>query len=435
MKAVKDKDALQKIVDSWFASSKNLWKLIDCGMSSTVKLGLGYSIKSNAEVLSYEEEMDRGIFASIRETDPGYHDIPLYSRFKQVEYKGVPHPLSGDYTPREQEDIDDSLYEYGKYGPQPQTPSPTVSNASSISFSICPSNDSDGDLGTVSGVSSTHYSTCQSNDSDGELGTVTDHSVNDDPISTQKTQPKVPTPTQTVDPSCAQHVKPPRQPIKTPVTSSPIPSNNRQNWNQRMQRDLGAGYSFERKPCFVCGSLSHLIKNCDYYEKKMAREAALKSKRVVHTDDRQATPAWNNTNRVNKANQFTPRPVNVRPNLSTASNTIKTGRVNVNTGHGNVNSGSVHVNAGTQVKSGASRFNTGKQHINSGCVNINTARVNRPVSNRPSPKPSQVKFNSQNKCFSKQSSPVNRPFSRKTAHESTKYAVKGKMGTAVKTSA
>ncbi|GKB24192.1 hypothetical protein Tco_0863593 [Tanacetum coccineum] len=98
MKAVKDKDALQKIVDSWFASSKNLWKLIDCGMSSTVKLGLGYSIKSNAEVLSYEEEMNRGIFASIRETDPGYYDIPLYSRFKQVEYKGVPHPLSGDYT-------------------------------------------------------------------------------------------------------------------------------------------------------------------------------------------------------------------------------------------------------------------------------------------------------------------------------------------------
>ncbi|GJS78615.1 putative ribonuclease H-like domain-containing protein [Tanacetum coccineum] len=157
-------------------------ELIDCGMSSTVKLGLGYSIKSNAEVLSYEEEMDRGIFASIRETDPGYHAIPLYSRFKQVENKGVPHPLSGDYTPREQEDIDDSLYEYGKYGPQPQTPSPTVSNASSISFSICPSNDSDGELGAVSNDSSTHYSTCQSNDSDGEQGTVSENSANNDSI-------------------------------------------------------------------------------------------------------------------------------------------------------------------------------------------------------------------------------------------------------------
>ncbi|GKC89591.1 hypothetical protein Tco_1150240, partial [Tanacetum coccineum] len=52
----------------------------------------------------------------------------------------------------EQEDIDDSLYEYGKYGPQPQSPSPTVSN------------DSDGELGAVSDASSTHYSTCQSND-------------------------------------------------------------------------------------------------------------------------------------------------------------------------------------------------------------------------------------------------------------------------------
>ncbi|GJT33610.1 hypothetical protein Tco_0924029 [Tanacetum coccineum] len=443
--------------------------------STVVKIGLGYGIKSNAEVLGYEEEISRGIFA-FRETNAGYNDIPLYSRFKQVEYKGVPHPLSGDYTPREQEDIDDSLYEYGKYGPQPQSPSPIESDASS----------------TVS-------STCQSNDSDGEQGTVSDHSVNDDPIpipsieqvtiATQKTQPQVPKPQQTVDPSCAQHVKTPRQPIRTPVTPSPIPSYNRQNWNQRMERDLGAGYSFERKPCFVCGSLSHLIKNCDYYEKKMAREAALKSKRVVHAEVRQTTPAWTNTNRVNKANQFTPRPVqlsNIRPNLSTASNTIKTGRVNVNTGHGNVSSGRmyvnsgtqiksggsrfntgkrnvssgrvyvnsgtqiksggsrfntgkrnvssgrVYVNSGTQIKSGGSRFNTGKQNVNSGRVHVNTARVNRPVLSNQT---SQVNLKSPKKCFSKQSSPVNRPFSRNTAYKSNEYAVKGKMGTAVKTSA
>ncbi|GJX96868.1 ribonuclease H-like domain-containing protein [Tanacetum coccineum] len=251
---------------------------------------------------------------------------------------------------KEQEDIDDSLYEYGKYGPQPQTPSPTVTNASSIVFSICPSNDRNEELGAVSDASSTHFSTCQSNDSEGELGTVTDHSDNDDlvhTIATQKTQPTVPKTTQTVDPSCAQHVKPPRQPIRTPVTSSPIPLNNRQNWNQRMQRDLGAGYFFVRKPCFVCGSLSHLIKNCDYYEKKMAREAALKSKRVVHTNDRQAT-----------------QPVECVG--------ITLTEVNVNTGNGNVNSASVHVNAGTQVKSGTSRFNTGKQHVNSGSVYVNS---------------------------------------------------------------
>ncbi|GJT24744.1 reverse transcriptase domain-containing protein [Tanacetum coccineum] len=164
--------------------------------------------------------------------------------FKQVEYKGVPPPLSGDYTPRAQEDIDDSF---------------------------------DGELGTVSNANSTVYSTCQSNDSDGEQGTVSDHSVNDDSIPV---------------------------PSRPPVTPSPIPSYNRQNWNQRMERDL-----------------------------EMEREAAFQSKRVVHTDVRQATPAWTNSNRVNKANQFTPRPKqlnNIRPNFSTASRTIKNrSRVNL----------------------------------------------------------------------------------------------------------
>ncbi|GJW05310.1 ribonuclease H-like domain-containing protein [Tanacetum coccineum] len=136
---------------------------VDCGMSSTVKMGLGYGIKSNAEVLGYEEEISRGIFA-FRDTDAGNYHIPLYSRFKQVEYKGVPHPLSGDYTPREQEDIDDSLYEYGKTW---------TSNLILLVllclimfpfvFSICPSHDSDGELGTVFNANSTVYSSCQSN--------------------------------------------------------------------------------------------------------------------------------------------------------------------------------------------------------------------------------------------------------------------------------
>ncbi|GKG34842.1 hypothetical protein Tco_0437538, partial [Tanacetum coccineum] len=106
-------------------------------------------------------------------------------------------------------------------------------------------------------------------------------------------------------------------------------------------------------------------------EKKMAREAAFQSKRVVHTDVRQATPAWTKSNRVNKANQFTPRPVqlnNIRPNFSTASRTINTGRVNVNTGKQNVSSGRLNVSSGTHIKSGSSRVNTGKQHVNSGMM-------------------------------------------------------------------
>ncbi|GJU81308.1 ribonuclease H-like domain-containing protein [Tanacetum coccineum] len=47
MKAVKEKEQLQKTIDSWKDSSKNLWRLINSGMSSNDKLGLGFEIQSN----------------------------------------------------------------------------------------------------------------------------------------------------------------------------------------------------------------------------------------------------------------------------------------------------------------------------------------------------------------------------------------------------
>ncbi|GJZ60829.1 hypothetical protein Tco_0616645, partial [Tanacetum coccineum] len=46
MKAVKEKEQLQKTLDSWKDSSKNLWRLINSGMSSSSKLGLGTDINS-----------------------------------------------------------------------------------------------------------------------------------------------------------------------------------------------------------------------------------------------------------------------------------------------------------------------------------------------------------------------------------------------------
>nr|GEZ41038.1 xylulose kinase-1 [Tanacetum cinerariifolium] len=37
----------------------------------------------------------------------------------------------------------------------------------------------------------------------------------------------------------------------------------------------GLGYAFTRKSCFVCGSFSHLIRYCDFHEKRMAKQAEL----------------------------------------------------------------------------------------------------------------------------------------------------------------
>ncbi|GJX35214.1 hypothetical protein Tco_0246771 [Tanacetum coccineum] len=202
MKAVKEKEQLKKTVDSWKESSKNLWKLIDSGMSSTSKVGLGYEIKSNDEVSSYEEEMNRFVFKCTQED---YINKPLYSRFtKTNSFKGVPHPLTGDYTPKPQEEIDDSLYVYGKKGPQ----KPEISDSDDTS---------------------NEHSSCQSNDSEGSFGNTSEHSSESESesisvpneMSTSKSvtaNEKVVSETKEVEPSCVTHVKTPRKQMKNQKT-------------------------------------------------------------------------------------------------------------------------------------------------------------------------------------------------------------------------
>ncbi|GKA78933.1 hypothetical protein Tco_0785470 [Tanacetum coccineum] len=115
-----------------------------------------------------------------------------------------------------------------------------------------------------------------------------------------------------------------------------------------MEREPGEGYSFTKKKCFVCGSLSHLIKDCDFYEKKMAREAELRKQRVFNTGNRVAKPVWNKANRVNHANQFVPKPVQlniVRPNVNSVRTNVNSVRPNVNTGSAKVNSVRLNVNS------------------------------------------------------------------------------------------
>ncbi|GJV73818.1 putative ribonuclease H-like domain-containing protein, partial [Tanacetum coccineum] len=314
MKVVKEKEQLQKIVESWKNSSKNLWKLVD----------------------SEEDFLNK----------------PLYSRFSKTDsFKGVPHPLTRDYTPKPQEEIDDSLYVYVK------------------------------DL-------------------------TTNEKVVSEPKSTE------------VEPSCVTHVKTPRQQMKNQET----PKVNRKNWNEMMERELGEGYSFIKKKCFVCGSLSHLIRDCDFYEKKMAREAELKKQRVFNTGNGVAKPVWNNANRVNHANHFVPRPVQliaVRQNVNSVRPNVNTGRANVNSVRQNVNS----------VRS----------NVNTGSFNINTVKAKQPIntsnSNSFSPVRPQVNKFNQRSNFSKSHSPVRRPIVRNTARMTYSHAVKGNWGTAVKTSA
>ncbi|GJV73502.1 putative ribonuclease H-like domain-containing protein [Tanacetum coccineum] len=163
--------------------------------------------------------MNRTVFKC---TEEDFLNKPLYSRFSKTDnFKGVPHLLSGDYTPKPQEEIDDSLYFYGKKGPQ----KPEIS-------------DSDDN--------STERSTCQSNDSEGSYGNTSEHSSESESksisvtneMSTSKyviTNEKVVSESKEVERSCAKHVKTRRQQMKNQGTSEV----KGKNWNKMMERELG----------------------------------------------------------------------------------------------------------------------------------------------------------------------------------------------------
>ncbi|GJZ35544.1 ribonuclease H-like domain-containing protein [Tanacetum coccineum] len=59
---------------------------------------------------------------------------------------------------------------------------------------------------------------------------------------------------------------------------SQSPRDNRRNWNGIMTQKLGNGFESIKKACFVCGSLNHLIKDCDFHEIKMVEKLVLNNK-------------------------------------------------------------------------------------------------------------------------------------------------------------
>ncbi|GJV05665.1 hypothetical protein Tco_1343321 [Tanacetum coccineum] len=105
---------------------------------------------------------------------------------------------------------------------------------------------------SVSDDNSSEHSTCQSNDSEGSCGNTSEHSFETE----------------------SESLSEPNE-----MSKSRLEVTNEKDVSAPKSKEVEPreGYSFTKKKCFVCGSLSHLIKDCDYYEKKMAR-------RGLHTD-------------------------------------------------------------------------------------------------------------------------------------------------------
>ncbi|GKA44045.1 putative ribonuclease H-like domain-containing protein [Tanacetum coccineum] len=131
----------------------------------------------------------------------------------------------------------------------------------------------------------------------------------------------------------------------------------------------------ERLECF-----SHLIRDCDFHEKRMAKQAELNKKMSKGTGQKESRPVWNNVQRVNHQNKFVPTVVLTR-----------TGRILVNTARA----------------SSTNYVNTARHNFNSQAMPTNAARkVNtvRPIVNDVRPKI----------VFNKTHSRTKRPFKRTT---------------------
>ncbi|GKA56163.1 hypothetical protein Tco_0755235 [Tanacetum coccineum] len=143
-----------------------------------------------------------------------------------------------------------------------------------------------------------------------------------------------------------KHVKTPRQTVKEQNTCSQSPKPDKKDCSGLMSKKLGLGYGYTRKACFVCGSFSHLIKDCDYYEKKMAKQAELTNRVVKRTGQVIEKPVWNNARRVNHENKFVPR------------------TILINTGRSSVNTARPKVNTHAEPASTAKKISTARPKVN-----------------------------------------------------------------------
>ncbi|GKF49562.1 putative ribonuclease H-like domain-containing protein, partial [Tanacetum coccineum] len=106
-----------------------------------------------------------------------------------------------------------------------------------------------------------------------------------------------------------KHVKTHRETVKEKNTCSPSPKVDKRDWNGLMSKRLGLGYGFTKKACFVCGSFGHLIRDCDFHKKRMAKQFELNKQKGKATGQGENRPVWKNVQRLNHQNKFVPKAI------------------------------------------------------------------------------------------------------------------------------
>ncbi|GJS63511.1 ribonuclease H-like domain-containing protein [Tanacetum coccineum] len=321
-KKLKRKEDLKAKVEKWHNSSKNLGKLLNTQMSANDKFGLRYGDHRYDGLLSYKNEVLQSVFMK-KESDRFVTTGGMHV---------VPPPMTGNYMPSGPDvEIDYSQFTYG-----PKQSQPSESETQTSDFDTCESEYS----------VQTHESLPEPTVNEPKV--VNQPKVwSDAPIieeyESDSEDEHVSQPTKEQEqPSFAstnKQVKTPRETVKNQFTHSKSPTVEKK----------GLGYGFTARACFVCGSFSHLIRDCDFHEKRMTKQAELNNSMRMKSSQREIRPIWNNVQRVNHQNQFVPTAVLTRTGKIPVNTTRASGTKNVSTARHSLNRQAVLTSAAMKV--------------------------------------------------------------------------------------
>ncbi|GJU30057.1 ribonuclease H-like domain-containing protein [Tanacetum coccineum] len=340
--AQKEKEDLKAKVEKWHTSSKNLGKLLNTQMSANDKFGLGYGDHRYDGILSYENEVLQSVFMN-KESE--LEKQPLYDRFVTAGgMHAVPPPVTGNYMPTGPDiEVDYSHFTYGPKQTQPSESETQTSNIDTYKSNISTETPK---LVSQPVVNESNVESQPKVWSDAPIIEEYESDSEDEYVS-------LPTKEQETPSFANQQVKSPRETVKNHFTHSKNPKVDKKE----------LGYGFTARACFVCGSLNHLIRDCDFHEKRMAKQAVLNNRMKRNSSQREIRPIWNNVQRVNHQNQFVPTAVLTRTSEIPVNTARASGTKNVSTARHSFNRQAVLTSAAMKVntvKPIMNRVNTGK---------------------------------------------------------------------------
>ncbi|GJV06877.1 ribonuclease H-like domain-containing protein [Tanacetum coccineum] len=294
--ALREKDDLKLKLEKFETSSMKLTKLINSQISVNNKSGVGFDSQMNENELhdchlNKSEVFESASDSSVNEIEEENNQVN--DRFKKVEgYHAVPPPYTGNYMPSRPDlsfaGLDDSVYKTNV--------SETISSVPRIESTA--SKSSKDSLEQPKDVRPS-APIIEEWESDSDDDCVIRPSFEQNKPSYAKIN-FVKSDENTRKSVIEQHTYRQAENLR----KSQSPRIDKRNWNGIMTQKLGDGFEFNKKAYFVCESLNHLIKDCNFYENKMVGKSVLNNMGRV-TSQREIRPVWNNAQRVNHQNKFT----------------------------------------------------------------------------------------------------------------------------------